>query len=307
MAGVDDLHLGSDLQAVVGTPATLEQLSRVHSAAYLSELGAFCRSGGGDLDPDTYATPASFDAARAAVGAGLAAVDALAAAGEGVAFVAARPPGHHAPTDRAMGFCLLNNVAVTAAALVARGERVLIVDWDVHHGNGTQDVFWDDPSVLFVSTHQWPLYPGTGAATEVGGPHALGLTVNVPLAPARPVTASGPGSTNWPPRRSTLSTRPGCSSPPDSTHTEPTPWPTSHCRAATSPTWPSSSVTWRHARGASPFSSRGATTSRRCAVRSARHSGRSSGSATRSSNRPAGRGRHRWRGRSPSGLRSWRG
>jgi len=183
MAGVDDLHLGSDLEAVIGTPATLEQLSRVHSAAYLSELGAFCRSGGGDLDPDTYATPASFDAARAAVGAGLAAVDALAAAGEGVAFVAARPPGHHAPGDRAMGFCLLNNIAVAAAELVARGERVLIVDWDVHHGNGTQEVFWDDPSVLFVSTHQWPLYPGTGAATEVGGPHALGLTVNVPLDP----------------------------------------------------------------------------------------------------------------------------
>ena len=88
--------------------------------------------------------------------------------------MATRPPGHHALADRAMGFCLLNNVAVSAAALVAEGERVLIVDWDVHHGNGTQAVFWDDPSVLYVSTHQSPFYPGTGRADEVGGGGAPG-------------------------------------------------------------------------------------------------------------------------------------
>jgi acetoin utilization deacetylase AcuC-like enzyme len=82
-----------------------------------------------------------------------------------------------------MGFCLINNVAVTAAALADRGERVLIVDWDVHHGNGTQDIFWDDPRVMYVSTHEWPLYPGTGRAEEVGGPRAPGLTVNIPLPP----------------------------------------------------------------------------------------------------------------------------
>ena len=89
-------------------------------------------------------------------------------------FIAARPPGHHALRDRAMGFCLLNNIAVTAAELTARGERVLVVDWDVHHGNGTQSIFWNDPDVLYVSTHQWPLFPGSGAAHEVGGPLARG-------------------------------------------------------------------------------------------------------------------------------------
>jgi acetoin utilization deacetylase AcuC-like enzyme len=97
------------------------------------------------------------------------------------AFVAARPPGHHATATSGMGSCLLNNVAVTAAALADRGERVLIVDWDVHHGNGTQDIFWNDPRVMYVSTHEWPAYPGTGHAGEVGGPGAPGLTVNLPL------------------------------------------------------------------------------------------------------------------------------
>ncbi len=110
------------------------------------------------------------------------AIDELRAHG-GIGLVAARPPGHHALADRAMGFCLLNNVAVTARALAAEGERVAIVDWDVHHGNGTQAIFWDDPQVLYVSLHQWPCYPGTGRASEVGGPQAAGLTVNLPLPP----------------------------------------------------------------------------------------------------------------------------
>ena len=181
MAGIGDLHLGSDLVSVAAEPAPLADLARVHSTSYLNELEAFCADGGGDLDPDTFAGAGSWEAARRAAGAGLAAVDALRQRGDGVAFVAARPPGHHAEFDRAMGFCLLNNVAVAAASLTAAGHRVVVLDWDVHHGNGTQAIFWDDPKVLYVSTHQWPLFPGTGRAEEIGGVTALGLTVNVPL------------------------------------------------------------------------------------------------------------------------------
>jgi acetoin utilization deacetylase AcuC-like enzyme len=180
-AGIDDLRLGPDLEVVEASLADRTQLERVHDATYLDELAAFSEAGGGDLDPDTYATAGSWAAARRAAGAGLAVIGALRRRGDGVAFVAVRPPGHHAVRDRAMGFCLLNNIAVSAAALTAEGERVLVVDWDVHHGNGTQAIFWDDPNVLYVSTHQWPLFPGTGAAGEIGGPEALGRTVNIPL------------------------------------------------------------------------------------------------------------------------------
>jgi acetoin utilization deacetylase AcuC-like enzyme len=181
LAGVADLHLGEDLVSVEVTAATRAQLSRVHSGAYLDELGAFCYEGGGDLDQDTYATYDSWALAQLAAGAGVAVVDELARRGEGVGFIAARPPGHHALRDRAMGFCLLNNVAVTAAELTSRGARVAVVDWDVHHGNGTQQIFWDDPDVLYVSTHESPLFPGSGAAHEVGGPGARGRTINVPV------------------------------------------------------------------------------------------------------------------------------
>ena len=180
-AGVTDLHLGSDLVIVPSYSATRDELLRVHSGGYLDELGAFCYGGGGDIDPDTFATVDSMTIARHAVGGGLAVIRELQRLGDGVGFVVARPPGHHALEDRAMGFCLLNNVAVAAAALRAQGERVLIVDWDVHHGNGTQQIFWDDPDVLYVSTHQWPLFPGSGGASEVGGRHAINRTVNVPL------------------------------------------------------------------------------------------------------------------------------
>jgi acetoin utilization deacetylase AcuC-like enzyme len=183
MAGIGDLHLGSDLTVVPATPAEMDQLARVHAPDHLDQLRRFCAGGGGQLDPDTYADASSWDAAVQAAGAGLAAVNELRRRAEGVAFVVARPPGHHALPDRSMGFCLLNNVAVAAAELVDAGERVLIVDWDVHHGNGTQAVFWNEPNVLYVSTHQWPAYPGTGRAGEVGGEDALGLTVNVPLPP----------------------------------------------------------------------------------------------------------------------------
>jgi len=182
MLGVDDLHLGDDLLVVGAEPAPVEHLVRVHTPGHLDRLERLSAAGGGPIDQDTYTSHTSWHDARMAAGAGLVAVEAAAAHGAPV-FVPARPPGHHAVPDRAMGFCLLNNVAVTAGALREVGERVLVVDWDVHHGNGTQDVFWDDPDVLYVSTHQWPAYPGTGRPEEVGGPAARGATLNVPLPP----------------------------------------------------------------------------------------------------------------------------
>lgn len=138
-----------------------------------------------ELDPDTRVSSASWDAATGSVDALLTAARGIAEGRWANAFVAARPPGHHASADRAMGFCLLNNVAVAARWLQAAGhaERVLIVDWDVHHGNGTQDVFWEDPSVFFISLHQFPHWPGTGRADERGGGPGRGTTLNVPVAP----------------------------------------------------------------------------------------------------------------------------
>ena len=182
MRGVEDLDLGTDLLYVAATPAPAESLVRVHTPAHLQRLEQFSAAGGGALDPDTYAGPTSWEDARLAAGAGLVAIEA-ARSHRSPAFVPARPPGHHALAGRAMGFCLLNNVVVAASSLADAGERVLIVDWDVHHGNGTQDMFWDDSRVLYVSTHQWPCYPGTGDASEVGGPNARGTTINVPLPP----------------------------------------------------------------------------------------------------------------------------
>jgi acetoin utilization deacetylase AcuC-like enzyme len=181
MAGIDDLHLGDDLHLVAPRAATRSELVRVHDGSYLDAMGNYCYEGGGDIDADTYATYDSWSLAQYAAGAGLSVIREMASRNDGVGFVAVRPPGHHALRDRAMGFCLLNNVAVSAAELTSRGERVLILDWDVHHGNGTQAIFWDDPNVLYVSTHQWPLFPGSGAPYEVGGLAALDTTVNLPL------------------------------------------------------------------------------------------------------------------------------
>ncbi|MDB4946544.1 MAG: Acetylspermidine deacetylase [Labilithrix sp.] len=161
--------------------ATEEELARVHDPKFLDWLRTLSGEQG-YIDADTYVGPESVATAELAAGGTIALVDALldGPVKRGVALV--RPPGHHARPGQAMGFCLLNNVAIAAAHARARGvKRVAIVDWDVHHGNGTQDAFVSDPSVLYVSTHQYPFYPGTGAVAETGTGDGTGYTVNVPL------------------------------------------------------------------------------------------------------------------------------
>ena len=181
LAGLQASGVGDDLVWVNPRPARRDELARVHPRDHLDALEEFCAAGGGHLDVDTSAVPESWEAAVLAAGAGLDAIERL-DRGEGhAAFCAVRPPGHHATPARAMGFCLLNNVAVAAAALADRGERVLVLDWDAHHGNGTQDAFYRDPRVLYVSMHQWPLYPGTGRLEETGAGEGEGATVNLPL------------------------------------------------------------------------------------------------------------------------------
>ena len=164
-------------------PATADELARVHDRDYLSLLRE--TSGRATaLDPDTYTSPDSYEVALLAAGAGVAAVEHVLDGPAGTrAFALVRPPGHHAERNRAMGFCLLNNIAVAAAHARARGlARVAVVDYDVHHGNGTQWRFYDDPSVLFVSSHQFPFYPGTGEASAIGRDKGEGYTVNLPVA-----------------------------------------------------------------------------------------------------------------------------
>ncbi|HWL45168.1 MAG TPA: histone deacetylase [Ilumatobacter sp.] len=183
LLALDAAGLREAAEVVAPREASAAELARVHDAQYVAAVEAFCAAGGGALDADTTASRGSWATARRAAGAVLDAVDALRAGTTQVAFTANRPPGHHAEHDRAMGFCLFNNVAVGAAELAAAGERVAIVDWDVHHGNGTQHMFYDRPDVFYVSTHQAPLYPGTGYLLERGAGDGEGTNLNVPFPP----------------------------------------------------------------------------------------------------------------------------
>ena len=163
--------------------ASVETVARLHNPAYIAGIERFCASGGGALDPDTNVSARSYEAALHGVGGVIGAVRATLDGTAANAFAFVRPPGHHAVAARAMGFCLFNNVALAAQYLLdhAGATRILIVDWDVHHGNGTQDMFYSDPRVLYFSTHQIPLFPGTGAIEEIGTGKGRGYTVNVPL------------------------------------------------------------------------------------------------------------------------------
>jgi acetoin utilization deacetylase AcuC-like enzyme len=167
---------------IPGRDATFQELAAVHTETYLARLEK-ARGHIQSLDGDTHTSEGSVAAARRAAGTTIDLAKAVARgeAPPGLALV--RPPGHHATAEKAQGFCLLNNIAITAKALIHAGlaERVAIYDWDVHHGNGTQDIFYRDPNVLYLSTHQWPFYPGTGARTEEGDGPGMGTTVNIPV------------------------------------------------------------------------------------------------------------------------------
>jgi len=176
LGGIRDAGLGDAVAEVEARRATTEELVLVHPPGFIEALRRFCERGGGPITLDTAASEGSWEAALRAAGAVLQAAEA-----EQNAFCAVRPPGHHATGAAAQGFCLFNNVAVAAAHLAERGERVLIVDWDVHHGNGTQDTFYDDDRVLYVSMHQSPLYPFTGRLEETGQGRGEGCTVNFPV------------------------------------------------------------------------------------------------------------------------------
>ncbi|MGI8792576.1 MAG: histone deacetylase family protein [Acidimicrobiales bacterium] len=183
VAGIERADIVDAVVAVSPRQATRAELERVHRAEHLDRLESLCASGGGRIDADTGAIPASWLAAVTAAGAGLDAVERMQREEADAAFCAVRPPGHHATAAQAMGFCLMNNVAVCAAALAAQGERPVIIDWDAHHGNGTEAIFYADPSVLYVSLHEFGVgvYPGTGQAGDTGTGAGTGTTLHVPL------------------------------------------------------------------------------------------------------------------------------
>lgn len=175
--------LESAVELLMPRVATDDEIERVHPSGYAQSLESFCHKGGGWIDSDTYLSPQSARVARLAAGGAALAVEAVMREGFRWVFSICRPPGHHATPSTSMGFCLINNAAVAArhARKALGARRVLIVDWDVHHGNGTQDIFYDDGSVYYFSIHQSQLYPGTGRLEERGRGEGLSTTLNVPL------------------------------------------------------------------------------------------------------------------------------
>ncbi len=162
--------------------ATRDEIAAVHDADYVDLVHSTAEAGGGWLDFDTVITPGGYEAACHAAGAGLVAAERILAGDARRALCLVRPPGHHARPSRGMGFCIFNNIAVTARWLLSQGlERLLIVDWDVHHGNGTEEAFYDDPRVFYLSLHIYPFYPGTGSRASRGSGEGAGTTLNVPL------------------------------------------------------------------------------------------------------------------------------
>src|SRR6056297_199894 len=181
------------LDSMCGRPkwdaATMQRLALAHDVGYVQSVAKFAAAGGGWMDEDTFASPRSYDVAAMAAGAACQATESVVRGDDTTAFCLSRPPGHHACADKAMGFCLFNNAAVAARTATRELglDRVLIVDFDVHHGNGTQDIFYDDENVSYFSLHRSPFYPHTGAASETGSRSGLGTTRNLPIKYGTPI------------------------------------------------------------------------------------------------------------------------
>jgi acetoin utilization deacetylase AcuC-like enzyme len=183
IAYLEKTGLKEQLTLIKPRPATVDEIALVHTREYIKEIEETARKGGGWLDPDTVMSAGSYEAALYAAGGLIRAVEAVMGGKISSAFALVRPPGHHATSGQAKGFCLFNNIAIAAKYALAEYnlERILIIDFDVHHGNGTQDTFYDDPRVMYISAHQYPFYPGSGDIGETGGGAAKGTNINIPL------------------------------------------------------------------------------------------------------------------------------